>query len=294
MKTAYRIITPILAVGSVVMGFFLKMFTFVIGNADEQINNLIGAVTQLSGGKIKQTYEYSVFELIKMLTGSNTAATTETTEEAKSVTEILAPIMPHLVAFFVIVALVAIVFVAIAVISALKDSKKKRRNVIITSIVGIALLFVCIFVTNAAFAKVTGGSISLTDLVTAVSGSALAALATAVVSVTSATLSAGFYAMFGMFLLIIIWTIVANMTISTPIQAKKTYKRKKPVKKLSAIGAGSKGKKKKSKDKNHKKAEDKTENKEEKKTQESKEETAEETVEETGTTAAGEAAPATV
>ena len=43
---------------------------------------------------------------------------------------------------------------------------------------------------------------------------------------TSATLSAGFYAVFGFFILIIIWTILSNFVIKNPIQKSKSYKRK--------------------------------------------------------------------
>ena len=57
MKTAYRIVTPILAVAGIVLGVFLKLFTFVIGNGDDTINNLISAVSQLTSGKFSTTYE---------------------------------------------------------------------------------------------------------------------------------------------------------------------------------------------------------------------------------------------
>lgn len=232
MKTAYRIVTPILALGSIAMGIFLKMFYFVIGSQDESIGNLISAVSQLSNGKFSTTYEYSVFELIKMMA---TAKPAEDAENAKTFTEICKPIMPHLISFLILVSIVVLVFIAIAVISAaLADSRKKRYTVITLSASGLVLLFVCILITNGAFSKIIAGEISLTDLMTLVSSSSIAALATAIVSVTQATLSAGFYAMFGMFMLIIIWTIVTNMIIKTPITASKNYKRKKHVKKTAA------------------------------------------------------------
>ena len=44
MKIAYRIITPILAVGSVLMGFFLKLFYFAIGTADESLSSIVQLV----------------------------------------------------------------------------------------------------------------------------------------------------------------------------------------------------------------------------------------------------------
>ncbi len=231
MKLAYRIITPILSVGAIALGIFLKMFYFGIGNADQQIGTLINAVAQLSQGKISTTYEYSVFELIKMM------ATAKPAEDGgKTFTEICSAIMPHLIAFFIVMLFVVGVFIAVAVVSAaMKDQKKQRQTVIGLSVGGLVLLFICILITNGAFAKIINGEISLADLITLVSGSALAALATVVVSVTSATLSAGFYAMFGMFILIILFTILANMIDKTPIQVKKTYKRKKPMRSLASL-----------------------------------------------------------
>ena len=63
----------------------------------------------------------------------------------------------------------------------------------------------------------------------------MVALATAVISITEASLSAGFYAIFGIFMVIIMWTIAANMVIKTPIVAEKTYKRKKPARSIKYL-----------------------------------------------------------
>ncbi len=57
----------------------------------------------------------------------------------------------------------------------------------------------------------------------------------AVVTVNSATLSAGFYAVFGMYILVILWSILTKMLIATPIQTTKKHRRKKPMKRLSAV-----------------------------------------------------------
>ena len=94
MKTAYRIVTPIIAVGGIAIGIFLKLFTFVVGNSNDTINNLISAVSQLSSGKISTTYEYSLFELIKMAVTS----TPKTGEDAKTFTEVAKPILPDIYA----------------------------------------------------------------------------------------------------------------------------------------------------------------------------------------------------
>lgn len=233
MKIAYRIVTPILALGSIVLGIFLKMFYFTIGSTDESIGNLVNAVAQLSNGKISTTYEFSVFELAKLLMGIEAPKE----EGAKTFQEIAAPVIPYIIAFFAVIIIAVLICVAIAVVSAaLKDSKKKRYTVIGLCAAGIVTLFACIIISNTAFGKIMNGDVSLAELLSLFSDNALLTLATAILTITSATLSSGFYAMFGMFMLIVFWTVLTNMLISTPIQKKKkAYKRKKPMKKLSAI-----------------------------------------------------------
>ena len=229
MKLAYRIVTPVLAAGAVVMGIFLKLFTFVMGSADEQINNLVSAVSQLIE-KLNTTYEYSIFDIIKMAaTGVNdTSAAAAATDAGTQVTlaEAAKAIIPDAIAFGVFFAIVLGVMIAIAVVSSLADSKKKRTTVICLSAAGLVVSLVCIIISNNAFDKIINGEVNLTDIVNLLSGNALVALATAIVSVRSAALSAGFYAVFGLFIVIIIWTIVSNMVIKTPIMPNKTHKNK--------------------------------------------------------------------
>lgn len=233
MKIAYRIVTPILALASIAFGIFLKMFYFTIGSTDESIGSLVNAFAQLSNGSFSTTYEYSVFELAKLLIGLEPPAE----EGAKTFGEVAAAIIPYIIAFFVVILIAVLICIAIAVVSAaLKDSKKKRYSVIGLSVGGMVTLFACIIISNIAFSKIMGGEVSLTDLMSVFSDSAILTLATAILTITSATLSSGFYAMFGMFMLIIFWTILTNMLISTPIQRKKkAYRRKKPMKNLSAV-----------------------------------------------------------
>ena len=220
MNLAYRIVTPILAAGAVVLGFFLKLFTFVVGSTDEQINNLVNAVSSLFNG-IHTTYEYSAFEIIKMIISGPANESAE-----KSFAEVAAPIMSDIIAFAVLFCIMLLVMVAVGVLAALANSKKKRITVIIVSAAGLVVSLACIIVSNSAFAKIINGDVNLTELVSLLSDNALAALATAIVSVTSATLSAGFYAVFGIFILIILWTIFSNFLIKNPIQKNKSYKRK--------------------------------------------------------------------
>ena len=220
MKLAYRIVTPILAVGAVALGFFLKLFTFVVGSTDEQINNLVNAVTSLFNG-INTTFEYSAVEIIKMIAAGPANQSAE-----KSFAEVAAPVMSDIIAFAVLFCIMLLIMIAVAVLASLANSKKKRISVIIASAVGLVFSLACIIVSNSAFAKIIAGDVNLTELVSLLSDNALAALATAIVSVTSATLSAGFYAVFGIFILIIIWTIFSNFLIKNPIQKNKSYKRK--------------------------------------------------------------------
>lgn len=233
MKIAYRIVTPILALGTIAMGIFLKMFYFVIGSTDEQIGSLVNAIAQLSNGSFSTEYEYSVFELAKLLASIEPKAE----EGALTFQEVAAPIIPYIIAFFVVIIIAVLVCLAIAIVSAaVKDSRAKRYSVIGMCAGGLVCLFACIIISNVAFGKIMEGEVSLTDLLSLFTDNALLTLATVILTITRATLSSGFYAMFGMFMLIILWTILSNMLISTPIQKKKkAYRRKKPMKSLSAI-----------------------------------------------------------
>ena len=229
MKTAYRIVTPILALGGIALGIFLKLFSFVVGNSDDTINNLISAVSQLSSGKFSTTYSYSLFELIKM---AATSTTPQTGEDAKSFTEVASAVMPNVYAFAALFAVMLVILIAIAVVAACANTKKKRNVSFFLCGFGLAVSIACIFVSNGAFAKITEGDVNLTDLVSLFSDNTLVTLATAILTVKSASLSAGFHSVFGIYLLIIIWTVLSNMLINTPIHSTKTYKRKKPMRRL--------------------------------------------------------------
>ncbi len=224
MKIAYRIITPILAVGSVLMGFFLKLFYFAIGTADESLSSIVQLVGALG---VKTNYEFSAFEIIKLLLGMEPAK-----EGSKSFAELAAPVMPHIIAFVVFFILTLLMFLAVGAVAA---ATEKRNAVIGMCGGGLVLCFICIIIAKLAFDKILGGELSLSDLMGVFSENIGMQLLAAVVTITSATLSAGFYAVFGMYILVIIWTILTNMLIKTPIQVQKKHRRKKPIKNLSAI-----------------------------------------------------------
>ncbi len=226
MKIAYRIVTPILALGAVAMGLLLKLFYFVIGGASDEITSIVNLAQQLG---VKTNYEYSAYEIIKMLLTSE-GASAEAGEA--SLASIAGPVMPHIVAFIVFFVLALLMFLAVGVVAAVKCD---RKAVICMSGAGLVLCFIGIVVARVAFDKIVGGEINLSDVVGAFSDSTWVQLLAAVVTVSKATLSTGFYAVFGMYILVIFWSIFANMLIKTPITIEKKHRRKKPLPKPSAI-----------------------------------------------------------
>ena len=233
MKLAYRIITPILAVGAVVMGLMLKLFYFAIGGITEEIGSIVTLAAQFG---VKTNYEFSAIEIIQMLLGTDLsgagAAAEGATEEAASFLTIAEPIIPHLIAFVVFFIVALGLFIATGVMAAIKDN---RKPVMIMSVSGLVVCFICIVISKLAFDKIIGGEINLTDVVGMFSDSSWTQILAAAVTIKTATLSAGFYAVFGMYILVIFWTVLANMLIKTPIQVEKKHRRKKPLPRPSAI-----------------------------------------------------------
>ena len=224
MKIAYRIITPILSVGAIVIGIVLKLFHFAIGTAAEELSQL----TQLlEAFNVKTKFEFSVVDIIKLLLGTDSSK-----ESQVDVMKLIEPILPQLIAFIVFFVLALVMLVVVGSVAA---ATNKRKLVIGLCAGGLAICFVAIIISNNAFAKIMGGEIPLVDVVSAFSESTWASLAAAFVTVSSATLSGGFYGVFGMYILIILWTVISDMLIKNPIQFKKKHRRKKPLKSLSAI-----------------------------------------------------------
>lgn len=229
MKIAYRIITPILAVGAVVMGLMLKLFYFAIGGLTDEISSIVTLAEQFG---VQTKYEFSAIEIIEMLMKTDLSGAAESTEEAASFLTIAEPIIPHLIAFVVFFVIAIALFLATGVVAAIKDN---RKPVMIMSVSGLVICFVCIIISKLAFDKLIGGEINLSDVVGMFSDSTWTQLLAAVVTIKTATLSAGFYAVFGMYILVIFWTVLANMLIKTPIQIEKKHRRKKPLPRPSAI-----------------------------------------------------------
>lgn len=227
MKIAYRIITPILAVGAVVMGFFLKLFYFALGGLTDEISSIVTLAEQFG---VATKYEFSAFEIIKLLLSADLSASADT--ESAGFMTIIEPVLPHIIAFIVFFVLTILLFLALGVVAA---ATGKRKTVIFMSVGGLVLCFICIIISKLAFDKIIGGEIPLMDLVKMFSDSTWMQLLTAVVTVSSATLSAGFYAVFGMYILVILWTVLTNMLINTPIEVHRKHRRKKPMKRLSAV-----------------------------------------------------------
>ena len=229
MKLAYRIITPIFAIGAVVMGLMLKLFYFAIGGLTDEISSIVTLAEQFG---VQTKYEFSAIEIIEMLMKTDLSGAAESTEEAASFLTIAEPIIPHLIAFVVFFVIAIALFLATGVVAAIKDN---RKPVMIMSVSGLVICFVCIIISKLAFDKLIGGEINLSDIVGMFSDSTWTQLLAAVVTIKTATLSAGFYAVFGMYILVIFWTVLANMLIKTPIQIEKKHRRKKPLPRPSAI-----------------------------------------------------------
>lgn len=229
MKIAYRIITPLLAIGAVVMGLMLKLFYFAIGGLTDEISSIVTLAEQFG---VQTKYEFSAIEIIEMLTKADLSGAAEGAEEAASFLAIAEPIIPHLIAFVVFFVIALGLFLATGVVAAIKDN---RKPVMIMSVSGLVITFICIVISRLAFDKIIGGEINLSDIVGMFSESSWTQLLAAVVTVKTATLSAGFYAVFGMYILVILWTVLANMLIKTPIQIEKKHRRRKPLPRPSAI-----------------------------------------------------------
>lgn len=230
MKIAYRIITPLLAIGAVVMGLMLKLFYFAIGGLTDEISSIVTLAEQFG---VQTKYEFSAIEIIEMLMNADlSGAAAEGAEEAASFLAIAEPIIPHLIAFVVFFVIALGLFLATGIVAAIKDN---RKPVMIMSVSGLVITFICIVISRLAFDKIIGGEINLSDIVGMFSESSWTQLLAAVVTVKTATLSAGFYAVFGMYILVILWTVFANMLIKTPIQIEKKHRRRKPLPRPSAI-----------------------------------------------------------
>lgn len=224
MKIAYRIITPILSIGALVIGIVLNLFHFAIGTASEELSQL---TTLLEAFNVKTKFEFSVVDIIQLLLGIDTSA-----ESDVDIMAMIEPILPQIITFVIFFVLALVMLIVVGVVSA---ATNKRKTVIGLCVGGLAICFIAIIISNSAFSKIMGGEIPLADVVSAFSDSTWAALAAAFVTITTATLSGGFYGVFGMYILIILWTVISDMLIKNPIQFEKKHRRKKPIKSLSAI-----------------------------------------------------------
>lgn len=224
MKIAYKIITPLLSIGAIVIGVMLKLFHFAIGMVSEELSQL---TTLLQAFNVKTNFEFSVVEIIQLLLGVDSSKESEV-----DIMALIEPILPQLIAFVVFFVLALVMLIVVGTVAA---ATNKRKLVMILCAAGLAICFIAIIISNNAFAKIMSGEIALTDVVSAFSESSWASLAAAFVTISSATLSGGFYGVFGMYILIILWTVIADMLIKNPIQVTKKHRRKKPMKSLSAI-----------------------------------------------------------
>ena len=242
MKLAYRIATPILAVGTIALALFLPFFSITVGTTDDsELGKTILGLALVAMGASSPIFEFSLFVLLK---GGVQTATSGSENDVNQIWDALAPIHGHLIAFLILFVLIILLLIAIAVLSALANNKKKRNIVICLAGGAIILSFAAILVSNAAFAKL--GDIGVdaflsffipekwsdvaqklleNELISSLASNLLNGLFT----IQDATLSAGFFAVFGMLLLLIFWTILTNFILKNPIQRKRSHRRKKPL-----------------------------------------------------------------
>ena len=136
MKIAYRIITPLLAIGAVVMGLMLKLFYFAIGGLSDEISSIVTLAEQFG---VQTKYEFSAIEIIEMLMKADlSGAAAEGTEEAASFLTIAEPIIPHLIAFVIFFIIALALFLATGVVAAIKDN---RKPVMIMSVSGLVITY---------------------------------------------------------------------------------------------------------------------------------------------------------
>ncbi len=228
MNIAYRISTAVLAFGSILCAFFLKFFSFT-----------------LSMVIITRSYEYSIFEAIKKL-ASTTGSGTESSIGIAEVQKAVGPMFDPAITFFVLVAVACLIALAITIISA---ATEKYIPQAILSGVGFIVLVIAAGCGSKALGCLLGDEpqVTLASIVTGLTGevtkdNALSALGSAVSKIQIASLSYGFYIVMAIFAVIFIWTLIYAFTVNNDQpkrvagKKKKAYKRKKPMKKLSAIG----------------------------------------------------------
>ncbi len=240
MKLVHRIITPVLALGTIALGLFLKMFYFHISGSSENVNTIL-ALVQAFVKDFSFNFEYSVYELINMFFLGGEATTDAAAQQAATFMAVIEPVKTELTVFLVFLIIALVILLAIAVISALG----KRKATIILSCTGLVSLFVSIVSSRMAFDAITNGGISLGKIIstlfendtikTILETASVQELIDTLVVVDTAILSGAFFAIFGMFLLIIFWTVFANMLIKTPIRVTKKHRRKLVIKKPSAF-----------------------------------------------------------
>lgn len=227
MNLAYRISTAVLAFGSILCAFFLKFFSFT-----------------LTMVIVTRSYNYSIFEAIKKLV--STSGGSESDVGIETIKQAIGPMFNPAITFFVLVAVACLIALAITVISAATNYYIPQA---ILSGVGFILLVIAAGCGTNALNCLLGEEpqVTLASIVTGLTGevtteNALSALGSAVSKIQIASLSYGFYIVMAIFAVIFIWTLIyafmANNDQPKKVtgKRKKEYRRKKPMKKLSAIG----------------------------------------------------------
>lgn len=223
MKLAYRISTAILGLGAIACAFFLKFFDFTI-----------------TAVIVTKPYSYSIFEALTELSSRGA-----TSGDNSAFLEAVKPMYNNAITFFVLVAVACLLALAITAISASTNLHLPQG---ILSFVAFVLLVIAAGCGTSALSCLVGDepSVKLSSIVAASvseinKSNALSTLGSALSKVQIAALSYGFYIFMAIFIVIFIWTIIAGIITNNDQPKKKSarhrreYKRKKPMRKLSAL-----------------------------------------------------------
>ena len=153
MKLAHRIITPLIAIGSIALGLFLDMFYFHISGSSDNVNTIL-ALVKAFVNDFSFDFQYSVYELINMFffggaNASADAAADATAQQASAFMAVIEPVKTEFTVFLAFLVIAIVILLAIAVVSALG----KRKATIALSCSGLVSLFVSIISSKMAFDK---------------------------------------------------------------------------------------------------------------------------------------------
>ncbi len=230
---AYRISMAVLGLGAILCAFFLKFFNFT-----------------LSWIIASKNYGYSIFEALQQLTSKGMApSAAETADKSSELMQVLEPMYGYAVTFFVLLAIACLLALVISVLSAATNLHVPQIAMSLTAIILLVIAAAC--ATKALNCLVpdenNNTAVKLSSILAASTGeittdNALQTLGSAFTTVQVASLSYGFYVVMGLFIVMLVWSIISYFLYHNdnakrePTRHKKEYRRKKPMRKLVGYG----------------------------------------------------------